>query len=115
MSNTAVTLTILSTPSNSKGWGQVSIARADGRPALKGRTVRVDAQGRAWVGAGKPRIFEAVDGEVLLITMQVMLRVGKGATARQEITTETCTYLVGAPATIFELRPGSQGLRVSIG
>lgn len=93
-------------PSHSKGWGRYS-ANQDGRKVIQART------GNEWVSADHSGEAEA--GSQFTLTLQVMLRVGKGRTAREQISVEKHVLIVEDGATCeINFAPGSQGLRLAI-
>ena len=96
-------------PSNSKGWGRVRITDGNGVPLFVSKT------GNPWLGKAKGgKTAEATPGQAITIEIQVMLRVGSGRTAREEITTGTFEYVAGSGPQTFCHRPGSQGATVVI-
>lgn len=101
-----VKFSILDTPSNSKGWARYAVGQ-DGRKVIESNT------GNEWVSSDKSG--DAEQGSTITLRSQVMLRVGKGRTAREEIDTETFTLVIenGAECEI-EHKPGSQGMRIAI-
>ena len=103
----AITFSILSTPRRSKGWARYAAANQNGCKIIQSTT------GNEWVSSDKS--CDAEQGSLIVIRVQVMLRVGKNRTAREEISTETHTLIAedGAMCDI-ELRPGSQGVRIGI-
>lgn len=102
----AVAVSILDKPSNSKGWGRYAVDQ-DGRKVVESRT------GNQWVSAN--HAGDAQPGSQITLTMQVMLRVGNSGRQREEVSKEIHTLIVedGASCEI-EFRPGSQGLRLAI-
>lgn len=97
---------IMDKPSNSKGWGRYSVNQ-DGRKIIQSNT------GNEWVSSDKAGNAEV--GTQIALKTQVMLRVGKNARAREEISTETFALIVedGASCEIH-FRPGSQGLKLAV-
>ena len=96
-----------SKPSNSKGWARYSAALEDGTPVVQSRT------GNHWVSADHRG--EVKGGEIITLTMQVMLRVGQGNRRREEITKVEHQLVARAGAECeVEHKPGSQGLRLQI-
>lgn len=97
---------LLDTPSRSKGWGRYSVSQSD-------RKVIESTTGNHWVSSSKEGAAEA--GSIIELTAQVMLRVGKGYTAREEIKSQIIRLIVedGATHEIY-FRPGSQGIRIGI-
>lgn len=85
---------LVNKPSNSKGWARFS-ATADGRPVIMSRT------GNQYVSAS--HAGEAEPGARIALTIQTMLRHGKGRTAREEIDTDKLA-LIAEPGATSEYR-----------
>jgi hypothetical protein len=106
-----VKIEILNNVNHSKGWGRYSVTEPNTKtPLILSRTGNEWQSGAA--GAGTKE--EELAGP-LLLTMQVMLNVGSGFRARQEI--KTVTYpLIAKEGEVVEIthRPGSQGLTLRI-
>jgi hypothetical protein len=106
-----VKIEILKNVSRSKGWGRYSVTEPNTMaPLILSRT------GNEWQsGAAGAGTKEAELAGPLLLTMQVMLKVGSGFRARQEITTVTHP-LIAKEGEVVEIthRPGSQGLTLRI-
>ncbi|MDT8442631.1 MAG: hypothetical protein RQ723_13400, partial [Desulfuromonadales bacterium] len=102
-----IAIRVADKPSNSKGWARYRLMGDDGRYVVESRT------GNEWVSSSKSG--EAQDGESLTLDIDVMLRVGKGRTAREERTQHTVALVAatGAKANVRHY-PGSQGMWLQI-
>ncbi len=103
-----IKIEVTDSPSNSKGWARYAVSQ-DTRKVVQSTT------GNEWVGkTTKEGVAE--EGSFIRVRSQVMLRVGKGRHAREEVTTREYLMVVqtGAVSEINH-RPGSQGqtLRVT--
>ena len=85
---------LLNKPSNSKGWARYAAA-VEGKPVIMSRT------GNQYVSASHAGDVEP--GAKIALTIQTMLRHGKGRTAREEIDTDKLT-LVAEPGATSEYR-----------
>jgi hypothetical protein len=104
---TKITIEILSQPSKSKGWARYQVRRADGTPVVESNT------GNPWVSAGHSG--EAEDAAAMTLVMDVLLRVGKNRTAREERSQSEVELVAAAGETCeVEYRPGSQGIRLRV-
>lgn len=103
----AVTIEVLDSPSHSKGWGRFSLTD----PATN-RPIQTARSGNEWMSANMREVQAAGP---MLLTIQVMLRVGSGTRARQEIS-KVEIPLFAAPGEILEVqhKPGSQGMKLRI-
>lgn len=102
-----VKIEVVDMPSHSKGWARYSLTGpSNDEPIQTART------GNRWMSANMREI--AAEGPMLL-TIQVMLRVGKGHTFREEITTKKYE-LYAKDGEMLEVmnKPGSQGMVLRI-
>ena len=96
-----ITLRITDTPSRSKGWGRAKLTGPRG-------AVISSNTGNEWVGGACPYHGEAVEGDVLELTLEVRTR-------REERSQEThLLRVVPGAGTRAGCRPGSQGIRVEV-
>jgi hypothetical protein len=98
-----VKIELLSNVSHSKGWGRYSLVNPETKTPIQ-----TSRNGNQWMSAD----MREVDAEgPMLLTVQVMLRVGKGRTAREEIAKiEVPLVAVAGECVEIEHRPGSQGI-----
>jgi len=100
---------ITSAPSSSKGWGRYALhTLLDGEPVVKSRT------GNRWVSAGHEG--EAAEGAALVLETQVMNRVGKGRTRREEKRAARVELLAcaGAECDVVVGTDLAQGMRLHV-
>lgn len=105
MSHT-ITVTLVSKPSNSKGWGRYSLS-SDGGAVVKSST------GNEWVSASHKG--DANEGATLVLRCQVMNRVGKRKDEVIETEEFTLVAEAGASVTIDSRPEGiAQGMTVRV-
>jgi hypothetical protein len=106
-----VKIEILDNVSHSKGWGRYSVTD----PSTDAPLITTSTGNRFCSGAAGAGTKQAEMQGPLLVTMQVMLRVGKGYTAREEIKTQKIA-LIAKDGEVVEVKckPGSQGIALRI-
>lgn len=103
-----VKIEVVNMPSHSKGWGRFSLVNPE-RPKTPIQTSRT---GNEWMSAD---MREVEASGPMLLTIQVMLRVGKGSRGREEITKLEIPLIAKEGETLeVEHRPGSQGMKLLI-
>lgn len=83
-------------PSHSKGWARIKAA-SDGKPVIQSRT------DNEWVSAGKEA--DLTEGQLITLTIQEQVNVGKGRTARKELH-EGVINLIADASSDLKLRCG---------
>jgi len=103
---TTIEFKLIDKPSNSKGWGRFS-ASVNGAAIIQSRT------GNEWVSANHSG--ESEDGAEIVLTCQIMNRIGKRKT--EEITKQEYRLIVESGATAdVDCRPTgvAQGMRIEV-